>query len=166
MILSEHFALTHDYIIRKDGQIRRRYSKSPEGPIDVYTALCSDCKTCWDGDNTIVDTDGVYIRGEGTVRMAEYIELEATIGVIRKLKGPARSPAQNDLIRTAERNISRLPTETVRYGKWVGFYHDTCSECGWSVSENFDFDSGSKYTDAANGMHHCPDCGARMGGIR
>lgn len=63
--MSEHFALTHDYIIRKDGRLCKRYRKSAEGPVDVCTVFCKDCKTCWDGDNTIVDRDGVYISGEG-----------------------------------------------------------------------------------------------------
>ena len=66
MKLSEHFALTHDYLIRKDGQPCKRYTKSDEGPIDCVTAFCDACKTYWDGDNTIVDSDGVYIRGEGS----------------------------------------------------------------------------------------------------
>lgn len=65
MRLSEHFALTHDYLIRKDGKPYKRYSKSDEGPIDCVTAWCDTCKTYWDGDNTIYDMDGVYIRGKG-----------------------------------------------------------------------------------------------------
>lgn len=66
MTLSEHFALTHDYLIRKDGQLCKRYRKSEEGPIDCVTAFCDACKTYWDGDNTIADADGVYIRGDGS----------------------------------------------------------------------------------------------------
>ena len=66
MTLSEHFALTHDYLIRKDGQPCKRYRKSEEGPIDCVTAFCDNCKTYWDGDNTIVDSDGVFVRGGGS----------------------------------------------------------------------------------------------------
>lgn len=65
MTMSEHFALTHDYPIRKDGKPFKRYSKSPEGPIDCVTAFCDSCDTYWDGDNTTLDIDGVYIRGDG-----------------------------------------------------------------------------------------------------
>lgn len=65
MTLSEHFALTHDYLIRKDGTPSKRYTKSPEGAVDCITAFCDNCKTYWDGDSTICDKDGVYIRGAG-----------------------------------------------------------------------------------------------------
>lgn len=65
MNMSEHFALTHDYCIRRDGQPYKRYRKSEEGAIDCVTAFCENCNTYWDGDSTIVDNDGVFIRGEG-----------------------------------------------------------------------------------------------------
>lgn len=66
MNMSEHFALTHDYLIRKDGQLSKRYRKSPAGPIECVTAFCTECKKYWDGDNTVSYDDGVYIRGEGS----------------------------------------------------------------------------------------------------
>lgn len=65
MILSEYFSVSHNYLIRKDGQLSKRYRKSAEGPIDCVMAFCDTCKTYWDGDSTICDMDGVYIRGEG-----------------------------------------------------------------------------------------------------
>lgn len=68
MVLSEHFNLTHDYLIRKDGQPRKEYKKSSEGAIDCLTAFCSDCGRGWDGDNTALDAGGVYIRGKGDWR--------------------------------------------------------------------------------------------------
>ena len=66
MTLSEHFALSHDYPIRKDGTTYKRYRKSKEGSIDCVTAFCYTCSTFWDGENTIMGIDGVYIRGNGT----------------------------------------------------------------------------------------------------
>lgn len=66
MTMSEHYALTHDYLIRKDGQPCKRYRKSEEGAIDCVTAFCKSCNTYWDGDHAILAGDGVYIRGEGT----------------------------------------------------------------------------------------------------
>lgn len=67
MKLSEHFALTHDFLIRKDGRPCKTYRRSDEGSIDCVTAFCDNCNTYWDGDNTIVDSDDiVYIRGRGT----------------------------------------------------------------------------------------------------
>lgn len=65
MILCDHFALTHDYSIRKDGKLSKRYKTSDGGSIDCITAFCSTCKTSWDGDNTVIDEDRVYIRGKG-----------------------------------------------------------------------------------------------------
>ena len=65
MTLCVHFALTHDYLIRKDGKLSKRYVKSDEGPIDCVTAFCNDCNTYWDGDNTLDAEDGVWIRGDG-----------------------------------------------------------------------------------------------------
>lgn len=32
--------------------------------MDVCTVLCNDCSTYWDGDNTILGEDGVFVRGE------------------------------------------------------------------------------------------------------
>lgn len=66
MMMSEHFALTHDYRVRKDGRLYKRYKKSAEGFVDCVTAYCENCKTYWDGDNTACETDGVYVRGKGT----------------------------------------------------------------------------------------------------
>lgn len=65
MTLCVHFALTHDYSIRKDGKVGKRYVKSDEGPIDCVTAFCNACNTYWDGDNTLDAEDGVWIRGDG-----------------------------------------------------------------------------------------------------
>lgn len=66
MTMSEHYALTHDHLIRKDGQPCKRYRKSEEGAIDCVTVYCKNCNVYWDGDHAILDNDGVYIRGEGT----------------------------------------------------------------------------------------------------
>lgn len=65
MTLSVHYALSHDFKIRKDGQPYKRFRISGEGPIDCVTAYCRDCATYWDGDNTIFAVEGVFIRGEG-----------------------------------------------------------------------------------------------------
>ncbi len=66
MTLSEHFAYTHDYPIRKDGKLYKQFKKSEGGPVDCVTAFCDSCHTYWDGDSTIIDRDVVYIRGRGT----------------------------------------------------------------------------------------------------
>lgn len=100
--------------------------------------------------------------------MAKYIELDAALGVIRKLKGPTRSPAQNELIRTAEVNLSRLPAANVaevRTGHWIGegdgyadgeIVYDVwyCSECNYCIDDGTD--------DPALLPKYCQDCGAKM----
>ena len=68
MVMCEHFALTHDYLIRKDGKLSSKFRKSTEGAIDCTTAFCQECYTFWDGDNTICDNDGVWIRGAGEIQ--------------------------------------------------------------------------------------------------
>ena len=52
-------------IAGKDGKLSKNYRKSSEGAIDCVTAFCQECYTFWDGDNTICDNDGVWIRGNG-----------------------------------------------------------------------------------------------------
>ena len=65
MTASEYFSLTHDYIIKKDGNLSKRYTKSEEGSIDCITVRCNSCMSYWDSDNTVVTNNGVYIRGNG-----------------------------------------------------------------------------------------------------
>ena len=67
MTLCEHFALTHDYLIRKDGKLAKRYVKSDEEPTGCVTAFCNYCKTYWDGDNTLDAEGGVWIKGDGNL---------------------------------------------------------------------------------------------------
>ena len=65
LTVSEHFSLSHDFKIRRDGQPCKRFRKSPEGAIDCVTVLCDDCLSYWDGDHATWDYDGIYIKGKG-----------------------------------------------------------------------------------------------------
>lgn len=65
MIMSEHYALTHDHIVRANGKPYKRFTRSAEGPIDCVTAYCNGCGAYWDADNTMWGSDGVFVRGVG-----------------------------------------------------------------------------------------------------
>lgn len=91
--------------------------------------------------------------------MAEYIERESAIDVINKLRGPTRSPAQNDLIRTAKMGIERIPAadvDPVRHGQRM---EAKCQEIflGYECSA-----LGCLRISRSKGRH-CPYCGAKIG---
>ena len=90
--------------------------------------------------------------------MSEYIEREAAIAVIKRLKGPIRSPAQNRLIESAMLGVDRIPAadvEPVRHGRWK-YYHKqnkaVCTNC------SFERDLDANFGRAIS----CPNCGAKM----
>ena len=98
--------------------------------------------------------------------MAEYIERESTIELLRSL-GSRDYRREKGTIQEAIKMVS-FPEYTpsadvapVRHGRWIDAYPDIepnpmfmygiCSECG--------FEQGiSKY------LNYCPNCGARMDG--
>lgn len=96
--------------------------------------------------------------------MDEYIEREAASAVIKRLKSPTRSPAQNELIRMAQVGVDRIPASDVapvRHGRWIEYtkviipepYNKweqawKCSECG--------------FDDGFVAYNYCPNCGAKM----
>lgn len=87
--------------------------------------------------------------------MAEYIEREAAISVLRHLLTPNKSPAQRELIRIAAigiRQIRAADVAPVRHGRWVyplGMaWNYVCSECGKSIG--------------VIQHNYCPNCGAKM----
>ncbi len=92
--------------------------------------------------------------------MAEYIEREAACAVINRLKSPARSPAQNEMIRDALIGLERIPAADVapvRHGTYISIGYDElycdfgkCSVCG--------------FEDVVKGSKYCPNCGAKMDG--
>lgn len=93
--------------------------------------------------------------------MAEYIEREAALSVIRKLNTPAKSPAQKDMLRTASVYIQEIPAADVApvvYGRWNRpFLSGTkrknpfcyCTNCAYPVQPK-------------RMSNYCPGCGAKM----
>lgn len=89
--------------------------------------------------------------------MAKYIDAERALFVVKGLRGPTRSPAQNELIQRAIAGIERLPAadvKPVRHGRWLinpDGYAPYCSECKQEPT-------GGIMTD------YCDHCGAKMDG--
>lgn len=91
--------------------------------------------------------------------MKDYIEREAALAVIRRLRGPARSPAQNIMIQTADAQMRRIPAAnvaSVKLGKWENAGGDqwSCTACGWIVNTEGSWEK----PDAK----FCEECGAKM----
>lgn len=93
--------------------------------------------------------------------MAEYIEREAAIAVINRLKSPARSPAQKNMITVALTGMNRIPSADVapvvhsRFVDMGGFracQHCGASPAGWEPKPN----NQSGYPP------YCYNCGAKM----
>ena len=85
--------------------------------------------------------------------MIDYIEREAASAVIRRLKSPTRSPAQNELIRMALvgiKGISAADVAPVRHGWWIPEEHED------RVSPTMTH----KYR-----WYHCSLCGRRLIGF-
>lgn len=99
--------------------------------------------------------------------MAEYIEREAVLEILRK-KSPGTyrgMPCYPDEISASFREVNKLPAADVVevvHGKWVDhMVRDwRCSVCGEKINKVRNVD-GYCYEDKP---HFCPNCGARMGG--
>lgn len=97
--------------------------------------------------------------------MAEYIEREAALSVIRKLNTPEKSPAQKYMLRTASVYIQKIPAADVAPvvpGRWdsSGRYKFTdgsiavrCTKCGCSLHEK-------EYMESV--WNYCPVRGSIM----
>ena len=98
--------------------------------------------------------------------MAEYIEREATIELLRSI-GSRDYRREKGTIQEAIKMVSfseytpAADVVEVRHGKWVHseiedddwgrtFHEWTCSVCGYSVGHN------------PTGENYCPNCGAKM----
>lgn len=88
--------------------------------------------------------------------MAEYIERDAAIAVINSMKGPTRSPAQNNMIREMLVKMdyaSAADVAPVVHGRWVwDCGKPTCNIC---ANEPY------RASDAEL-PKYCPNCGAKM----
>lgn len=96
-----------------------------------------------------------------------YIERKAAFAKIKSLKGPTRSPAQNQLIQRAMIDIAGIPAADVdvKRGEWnlikrKNMWGDIvtvceCSSCGKSDTNG----KGIMWE-----YDYCPNCGAKMKG--
>ena len=91
--------------------------------------------------------------------MAEYIERETAVSVLRHLLTPNKSPAQRELLRVAEIGVQRIPAADVApvvRGRWDLLDDASSKIVKWNC-DKCNRISTSK-TD------YCPNCGARMEG--
>lgn len=65
LVLSVFYSFSRDYLINLDGRPRKRHWKSSEGEMDICSVWCNKCGTLWDGNNSVWDKDGAWIRGNG-----------------------------------------------------------------------------------------------------
>lgn len=56
--VSYFYVFSKDYLIRKDGHISERFSRSVSSFIDCITASCLNCGAYWDADGVLVEQDG------------------------------------------------------------------------------------------------------------
>lgn len=98
--------------------------------------------------------------------MAKYIDAERALFVVKGLRGPTRSPAQNEMIRRAIDGIERLPAADVapvRHGRWVLIVPGQttsalqCSECGRRITVH------TQIGNLEKDYPYC-HCGAKMDG--
>lgn len=92
--------------------------------------------------------------------MAEYIEREAAIKAVLRMRRPENSVAQNRMLSIIQMDILKLPAADVAqvvHGRWVdragGFFEfASCSSCG------------ERYPTCGTPLKYCPNCGGKMDG--
>ena len=92
--------------------------------------------------------------------MPDYILRMAAEYVVRRQRGPNRSPAQNAMLDRIRYEVMKVPAADVApvvHGEWIGnkggFWEmATCSMCD------------EKYPCVGMAPNFCPNCGARMDG--
>ncbi len=96
--------------------------------------------------------------------MAEYIERESALSVIRRLNTPAKSPAQKEMLRNASVYIRAIPAADVAlvvHGWWV---HEEVQSINSSTGT---FNLPSAHCSVCESRvsqesPYCPGCGAKM----
>lgn len=99
--------------------------------------------------------------------MAEYIEREAAIKAVLRMRRPENSVAQNRMLSIIQMDMLKLPAADVApvvHGRfedsrdeWFGTDVYTCSKC----RESYVLVEG---TPKENLWNYCPNCGAKMDG--
>lgn len=60
IVVSYLYQTSHDYTLTKRGKLSKRFTRSPEGPMDAAIAGCRDCGTNWEVGDFGIDADGTF----------------------------------------------------------------------------------------------------------
>lgn len=93
--------------------------------------------------------------------MAEYIEREAAIKAVLRMRRPENSVAQNRMLSIIQMDMLKLPAADVApvvHGRWEHLGGDEwcCSACGFVITTEGSWDKPAK--------KYCEDCGTKMNG--
>ena len=61
IVVSWLYQTSHDYVITKSGRISKRYTRTPEGSMEVALAACVDCDAVWEADEFWIDKNDYFI---------------------------------------------------------------------------------------------------------
>lgn len=61
IIVSFLYQTSHDYKLTKKGKLRKSFTRSGEGPMDVAIASCESCPARWESGDFSIDADGTFL---------------------------------------------------------------------------------------------------------
>ena len=93
--------------------------------------------------------------------MAEYIDKNATVGILEAMSRSADCECIKKRLEKAAKRVGAIPAANVApviYGRWVHLGGDEwcCSACGFVITTEGSWDKPTK--------KYCEDCGAKMDG--
>lgn len=93
--------------------------------------------------------------------MAEYIDKNATVGILEAMSRSADCECIKKRLEKAAKRVGAIPAANVApviYGRWVHLGGDEwyCSACGFVITTEGSWDKPTK--------KYCGDCGAKMDG--
>ena len=61
IIVSYLYQISHDYVLTKRGRLSKRFTRTPEGPMDASVASCRNCGLYWEVGDFAIDADGSFV---------------------------------------------------------------------------------------------------------
>lgn len=60
IIVSFLYQTSHDYRLNTKGKLSKKFTRSPEGSMEVAIAACEDCPARWEDGDFFIETDGTF----------------------------------------------------------------------------------------------------------